>query len=132
MIKGLDEALAELRSLQGRIPEVKKQAELTVANRIAETARSAAPGSLANGIFVEQDGESTVVVGGTELAAYNEFGTGVKAEAYLESQPESIREEALKFYVDGSGKIPARPFFIPAIRAHEGELFEEIEKELSK
>ena len=44
-----------------------------------------------------------------ELAAYSEFGTGNYASVLLSSYPEEWREMARKFFVNGEGRLPAKP-----------------------
>lgn len=132
MIKNLNDALSPLNDLLKGAAEAKSRAELTVANRIAESARIAAPGSLAGKINVQQDGQETIIDAGDELSAYVEFGTGQNAESFLAGKPEEQVAEAKKFFVNGQGTLNAHPYFFPAIYMHRDELPEEIDIELSK
>lgn len=131
MIKNLEEALRPLRHLQARAREAANRAELTVAERIAESARIAAPGSLGGKISVSQTGQETIIDAGDELSAYVEFGTGQNAEVFLAGKPEEQVAEAKKFFVNGEGTLQAHPFFFPAIYRHRDEIIEELEKELN-
>lgn len=131
MIKNLEEALAPLLNLQKNARNAVNRAELIVANRIAETARLEAPGSLASKITVDQTGEETIIDAGDELSAYVEFGTGQNAEAFLAGKPEEQVAEAKKFFVNGEGTLAAHPYFFPAIYQHRDKLPEEIEKQLN-
>lgn len=131
MIKNLEEALRPLRNLQAHAREAANRAELTVAERIAESARIAAPGSLGGKISVSQTGQETIIDAGDELSAYVEFGTGQNAEVFLAGKPEEQVAEAKKFFVNGEGTLQAHPFFFPAIYRHRDEIIEELEKELN-
>jgi hypothetical protein len=135
MIKNLEEALRPLRNLQAHAREAANRAELTVAERIAESARIAAPGSLGGKISVSQTGQETIIDAGDELSAYVEFGTGdtnvLKNFATFGNDP-ILTKEAKKFFVSGEGTLLAHPFFFPAIYEHRDELIPEIEKELQK
>lgn len=131
MIKNLEAALAPLSLLQKQGKETIRHAELIVAERIAQSARIAAPGSLGGKISVIQTADETIIDGGDEISAYVEFGTGVNAEVFLAGKPEEQVAEARKFFVNGEGRLNAHPFFFPAIYQHRDELAEEIEKELT-
>jgi HK97 gp10 family phage protein len=48
-------------------------------------------------------------------APYVEFGTGANAANYLASQDEDLRAYAMHFYVNGQGRMPARPFLFPNV-----------------
>lgn len=130
MIKNLEQTLQPLRNLQAHAREAANRAELTIAERIAESARIAAPGSLGGKISVTQTGQETIIDAGDELSAYVEFGTGQNAEVFLAGKPEEQVAEAKKFFVNGEGTLQAHPFFFPAIYQHRDEIIEELEKEL--
>ena len=132
MIRNLEAALQPLKNLQKNAKQATRQAERTVANRIAQDAASAAPGSLANKISVQQTEESTTVIGGDELSAYVEFGTGLNAAAFLAGKPEEQVQEAAKFFVSGKGTTKSHAFFFPAIYANRDDIIPEVEKELEK
>lgn len=136
MIKNLNDSLSPLNALLKGAREAVNKAELNVANRIAEQARSVAPGSLGSKISVIQTGEETIIDAGDELSAYVEFGTGTATvEATIlavagPSQDTDIIDEAYKFFVTGKGHGKSHPYFFPAIYEHREELLPEIEKEL--
>lgn len=132
MIKNLQQALKPLLNLQKGARQAVNKAELIVADRIAESARIAAPGSLGGKIAVSQTGEETIVNAGDELSAYVEFGTGQNAEVFLAGKPDEQVAEAKKFFVNGEGTLNAHPFFFPAIYRHRDELLPEIEKQLTE
>ena len=126
----MDGALRELAQLQRRAKKAQRRGEKRIAEKIVAEAKSRAPGSIGAGISFTQTEDSTLIFGGTELAAYNEFGTGTAAAAYLAGQPQEVQDEAYKFYINGEGKIPARPFFFPAIFAHQQEIVPAVIEEL--
>lgn len=126
------QAIAQLQKvLQNSKPAMRK-GEKKIADRIVSQAKSAAPGSLADKIFAEQTEEETTIIGGDELSAYIEFGTGVFAEAYLSSQPEEVAEEASKFIVNKEGTTFTQPFFFPAIFRNKEKITESVDEELQK
>lgn len=131
MIKNLNDSLSPLNALLKGARGAVNKAELDVANRIAEQARSSAPGSLGSKISVIQTGEETIIDAGDELSAYVEFGTGQNAETFLAGKPEEQVAEAKKFFVNGEGTLQAHPYFFPAIYEHIEELPDEIDKQLS-
>lgn len=131
-IKGLQEALRELQTLQVRARKAMRKGELKVAKVIADDAKAAAPfdmGNIEAGIHVEQDEFSTTIVGGDKIAAYQEFGTGP-----LVSIPAGVDAEEVHrlFFVNGKGKTPPHPFFYPAIFRHEQDIVPAVEEELRK
>ena len=96
------EAIAQLRQLEQGARKAMQAGELKVANEIAEDAKLAAPGSLPSGIYVTQNETETVVVGGEDIAAYVEFGTGtmnVRANFSVFKNDPLIVNEAGKFIV---------------------------------
>lgn len=131
MIKNLEEALAPLLALQKGAKEAKNRAELIVAERIMESAKITAPGSLGSKISVSQTDEETMIDAGDELSAFIEFGTGQNAATFLAGKPEEQVAEAKKFFVNGKGTLNAQAFFFPAVYEHIEELPAEIEKELT-
>lgn len=68
--------------------------------------------------LISDRGLSGVVSAGhyanADLAAYIEFGTGVHAAEILQGYPKEVRELAMQFYVNGQGRMPSRPYMIPA------------------
>lgn len=131
-LRAINQAQQELKQLQAKIKQAQRAGEKKVADEIAREAKQRAPGSLANGIVVTQTENETIIDGGGELAAYAEFGTGQNAEAYLSTQPTEIVNEALKFFVDGTGRTPAQPFFFPPIMANKDKIIPAVEAELQK
>ena len=63
-------------------------------------------------------------------AAYIEFGTGLFAAAYVPSLPPSLQEYAMTFFVNGKGRIPARPYLFPAIEANTVLLMQRLKAQL--
>lgn len=131
-LNGYSAAVQETKALQKKAIAAFSRAAKTVADRIATDAKANAKGSLPNGISAIQTENGATLIGGTEIAAYNEFGTGRYAELYLAALPDEVKDEARKFYIDGSGQIPAAPFFFPAIFKHQGDIPKEFDKEIKK
>lgn len=132
-----DFAVGQLKNLQRNADQARRTAELTVANRIAEEAKINAPGNLGSKISVEQTETTTTVIGGANLSAYIEFGTGdANVTKTLSEAPEGFQaimtEEAAQFFVSGKGNLSAKPFFFPAIFANEPDIIPEVEAELLK
>lgn len=132
MIKGLAEAQAKLRRLEQNVKRAQRKGEKRAADLIAADAKAKAPGSLPGKILVTQDENSTTIIGGDNLSAYVEFGTGEFAAAYLAGMPVEVAEEARQFYVNGKGRIPAQPFFFPAIYKNRDKVVTFVEEELNK
>lgn len=129
------QAIQQLQNLAKNSPEAMKKAEFTVNNNIALTAIQLAPentGQLVNSIEIKQDGTKSSIVIGAPYSAYVEFGTGQFAKEYVASLPDSWKEEAMKFFVNGEGHTQPHPFFYPAVNQHLPELIPEVEKELAK
>lgn len=131
-IKGLQQALKDLQTLQERTRKAMRRGELKVAQVIVDDAKAAAPfdmGNIQAGIRVEQSEASTTIVGGDKLAAYQEFGTGP-----LVSIPNGVDAAEVKelFFVNGKGTTPPHPFFYPAIFRHIDDIVPAVEEELKK
>lgn len=131
-IRGMEAALRQTQQLEAKVKAAKKKGELRAATLIANDAKANAKGSLKDKIAVAQNDITTTVFGGDNLSAYNEFGTGDFAAAYLAAMPPEVKAEAQKFYVDGTGKIPAHPFFFPAIFRNQNKVVEFVNEELNK
>lgn len=69
---------------------------------------------------------------GSELVAYLEFGTGDHARRYLATQEKEVGEEAIKFYINGKGRMPARPHLFPAYYRTKKWVEEQLELRLQK
>lgn len=128
----MDSALRNLQQLDAKVLQAKKRGELRAAALIANDARSNAKGSLASKIAIAQNDVTTTIIGGDNLSAYNEFGTGDFAAEYLAAMPPEVKAEAEKFYINGSGRIPAHPFFFPAIFRNQNKVIEYVNEELNK
>lgn len=128
--KGVQDAIKELAALKERSRRAMRKGELKVAKLIAAEAKAKAPvnvGNVKSGIHVEQTEESTTVVGGDKIAAYQEFGTGP-----LVSIPTGYDEDAKQFFVNGKGKTSPQPFFFPAVFKYQEQIIPAVEEELAK
>lgn len=127
------QAIAQLENLMKNSKSAMRKGEKKVADRIVAQAKSAAPGSLGTKIYATQTEEDTTIIGGDELSAYIEFGTGVFAEAYLSTLPAEIAQEAHDlFFVNGKGTTFTQPFFWPAIFRNQDKIIPAVEAELQK
>jgi|GEM_PF-3188790 len=66
-----------------------------------------------------------------EIAAYVEFSTGQSAKVYLATVPPEWRAAALKFLVDGKGKIIGKPYLYPAFVRYSIEFQKELKEALN-
>lgn len=71
------------------------------------------PGKIQGGTFEAGNGYRIWIDAG-EMPAYIEFGTGEYAAETLGPYPEDWKALAYDFYVNGKGKLPARPYMYPA------------------
>ena len=83
-------------------------------------------------VEISNNGYRVSVFSDNELAAYLEFGTGRYAEQYLSGKPQEMRDEAIKFYVNGEGTLPARPYLFPAFYKYRDEILRVLESRLQK
>ena len=132
-IQGLQQAVADLKQLEKRTKQAMKKGEKIIADKIAIAAITRAPGTLKTKISVVQTDGATTIIGGDDLSAYVEFGTGQFAALYVQSLPPDIAKEAYDlFFVSGLGKGQPHPFFFPAAFKEIPNLIPAIEAELAK
>ena len=55
-----------------------------------------------------------IITSNAGYSAYVEFGTGIFAAGYVASLPPDLQAYAMQFFVNGKGRLPARPFLFPA------------------
>lgn len=67
-----------------------------------------------------------------KIAAYIEFGTGSGYKAIEGSLEPDARELARQFFVDGSGRMPARPYLLPAYYRYRKEFLSNLRKLVKK
>lgn len=72
--------------------------------------------SIASNVYPDQ--LSVEIIVAAYYAAFIEFGTGQFAAAYVSALPIEIQEYAMTFFVNGKGRLPARPFLFPALEAN--------------
>ena len=66
----------------------------------------------ASGKFEISAGEGLSI---PQIAAYHEFGTGDFAKALVGTLPQDWQLYAKSFYVNGMGRLPAKPYMFPAL-----------------
>ena len=118
-IKGLQELSRLLDNIDVEVDKIVKEVLLLSANEILQDALSRLPSGSGNvrssfAIEVDDDGWKCIIYSDEEVAAYIEFGTGDFAKAYLAGKPREIVDEAIKFYIDGSLKMPSQPYLFHA------------------
>jgi hypothetical protein len=70
--------------------------------------------------------------GNDKLAAYAEFGTGSYAAATTSSYPPFIRNLAMQYYINGQGRLPAKPYLIPTYLSNRKKFLENVRKIVKK
>ncbi|TDO21887.1 hypothetical protein [Pedobacter duraquae] len=128
MITGLDKCISSLTTKFVRI-------ENAISSEILDTGeairRDAARNASAIGFFdsygnwVELNGDIKgmgiqggdgyrIWVDAGKMGAYIEFGTGEYAKETLSAYNKEWRDMAYEFFINGEGKLPARPYMYPA------------------
>lgn len=136
-IKGLQSFTQMLDNIGIEVDKIVKEVLLLSANEILQDALSRLPSGSGNvrasfAIEVDDDGWKCIIYSDEEVAAYIEFGTGDFAKAYLAGKPQEVVDEAIKFYIDGSGKMPAQPYLFPAYLARRDKIVELIDKRVNE
>lgn len=111
-----DDGVVALFARAARLgPDVAAHVAATT-NLVASAAKALAPSrdnELRGGIVVDLSAVETEYEGRVLATAphspYVEFGTGSRV-----SVPPGLDEYAMRFYVNGQGRMPARPFLFPA------------------
>lgn len=133
-IKGLAELKAKLekynKDLSVGVDNILSQG----AEFMAATARRNAPvgrtGALGGFIKADVNGPSKTVTAFAPYAPYVEFGTGSRVfdnRIGYEFAPE-VKDFAKEFYVNGKGKMPATPFFFPALDEAKVKIINDVKK----
>lgn len=81
---------------------------------------------------IVKDKKGSYIYSDEVIAAYIEFGTGNYAREYLNGRPQEMVDEAIKFYVNGQGTMPAQPYIFPAYYKYKEGLTKEIDKRIQK
>lgn len=133
-IKGLQNLLAKAEK---DIDRIIKEVLLSSANSILQDALSRLPansGAIRSSfaIAVTDNGYTVTIFSDEEVAAYIEFGTGDFAKAYLAGKPAEVVAEAIKFFVNGKGKMPAQPYLFPAYLARRDAILDLIDTRINE
>lgn len=140
MAKGFNISVDE-RSLKSLIDKVRKDSREKIAEVDAEigahaemmatNAKNIVPvdtGRLKTSITAKKNSElDYTLVAGTDYAAYIEFGTGPYAASYVPTLSEEWQSIAKQFYVNGKGRMPARPYLYPSVEKYKESLTKVIE-----
>lgn len=145
-VKGLDKAIRDLIKKGQEGEEIVKDYLDRTATDIELKAIQLAPASIGGEILnikerinkVPSNGGLTWKVGveGSEfIDGWVEFGTGQDYLRRVSSDPrytQEIRDLAYKFYKNGLGTLPGRPYLFPAYFQYTANLVEDLKKELKK
>lgn len=135
-IKGLNKLNNLLSAIEVKVDSIVKEVLLRSANEILQDALSRLPAESSNvrssfAVEVTENGYKCTIFSDTEVAAYIEFGTGDFAKAYLAGKPDELVKEAMKFYVNGKGTMPAKPYLFPAFLARRDKIIELIDTRIN-
>lgn len=134
--EGLEQTIKELKTTVADIEEkidfafgVNVEAMATEAkNRVAVD-----DGRLKNSISANKQAKYKYeLVAGVFYAPYVEFGTGKYAASYVQSIDPEWSKLALQFYVNGQGRISARPYLYPSYKRIFPILVKDIENLVNK
>lgn len=126
-------ALRDMATLQQRVEDAAQAQVRKTSIKIVQEAASKAPGSISGYIgFNEHPVGANIYAGGSELAAWIEWGTGDYAKEYVATLSQEEQAEALTFFINGKGKGHPQPYFFPAVYRNSPLLLANIEKELQK
>jgi len=124
-----------LDSLTAEVQQIVKDELNAFGLETVAMAKNLAPvdiGFLRNGITYDMPTPLSVeIISAYNYSAYIEFGTGVFAAAYVPSLPPEIQKYAMTFFVNGKGRVMARPFLFPAIEFNRIKLIENLKRELN-
>ena len=84
-------------------------------------------GGIRGSAFKQVNGLDGEVGFRNRYAAYVEFGTGTKVQI-----PQGLEDYAMTFYVNGKGRLPARPFLFPAWFRESGEFMKRIKEAMER
>lgn len=118
-IKGMSELRRGLKQFPNNVEKIIKDTLLEWAQKIYNDAMAGLPAGATAikatyRIETSRGGWTVKIVTENEIAAYIEFGTGSFAANYLAGQPKEVSDDAIKFFVNGEGTMPARPYLFPA------------------
>jgi len=142
MAQGRSIRVKNLSTITNAIQKVGKSIESGVKDQVmqqtsniefeAQAKASSISGDLSIDKLISDSGLSGVVsarhYANADLAAYIEFGTGVHASEILQGYPNEVRELAMQFYVNGQGRMPSRPYLIPAFLRYRKQFILNIKK----
>jgi len=105
------------------------------ANQIAEKRLGSVGGNIAGAITYHVDSTGfigTVVLDKSagDLAIYVEVGTGQDAASYLAGLPPEWRAMAIRFFVNGKGRIIHQPYMYPAFMSQKLQFVKELKAAL--
>lgn len=123
-----------LKGIDKKIDQIVKVTLSQYANLIFNEAMSKAPEGISNTFRLkfEDDGLKISIYSDNVLAAYYEFGTGEFARNYLSGKPTEMIEDAIQFFVNGRGTLPAQPYLYPTYYKYKDEVVATIDANIQK
>lgn len=130
----------KMSGIETKAEEVIRSTILEFANRVFSEAMSKLGKPALIGTFslqVADNGYTVTILTNSAISAYVEFGTGTgnfkkTLAQYAGDEQPLVKEEAIKFYVNGLGKIAAQPYLFPPFFKYGEELFREINRRLER
>lgn len=134
-IKGFEQLKRVLSRVDSDVETIIKAVMLEYMQKIFNEALSNLPSSASSiresyKLEVSEGGFRITIYTDNDFAAYIEFGTGEFAKAYLAGEPQEVTEEAIKFYINGEGKMPERPYLFPAYYKYKDEMIEAMNRKI--
>lgn len=137
IVKGLKGLLRQLDNLEKTVDDKVMQVFAKYANIIYQEALSNLPSGAnvirsSGGVTVNIADNKVEIYFDGDLAGWIEFGTGIYAKNLLQSRPREWKDEAMKFFVNGSGRMPAQPYLYPAFINNRDKLIRDLDIEAQK
>ena len=138
-INGLERLIDQLKGISKEAERMTNDNLNKSATQIAFEATRNAPNFVRYGNMIRRDrlnnGKTwrVYVDNGTDpLPAYWEFGTGLSARAILAPYPDSIKQLAMTYFVNGQGTLRGAPYFFPAYFREAPKLIENLKRDLER
>lgn len=134
IVKGLDSVLRQLNNLQTGLDAKMMQVFSKYATIIMNEAIANAPKSAKTntGMEVDTTNNRVTIYFDGDMAGWLEFGTGIYASNLLQSRPLEWKKEAMKFFVNGKGRNPAKPYLYPAYERNIPQMMVELENVITQ
>lgn len=128
-LQGLQSIRAKLKSLRADAEDILSEEMEVAQDNIELAAKNNVPTDLGNLKNTIRPIDGGKLLKGVEVTAkyapYVEFGTGIKV-----SVPEGLEAYAMTFFVNGKGRMPAKPYLFPALETERVKFIERLKKSL--